>query len=59
MALSAYVTSRARAAILVLLWAGAVALVDFALIAVMLQWLIMQAPFFLAALNRCGARGWR
>lgn len=53
MALSAYVTNQARAAILVLLvWAGAVALVDFALIAVMLQWrLHAGTAFFLAALN--------
>ena len=53
MALSAHVANQARAAIFgLLVWAGAVALVDFALIAVMLQWrLHAGTAFFLAALN--------
>ena len=53
MALSAQVANQAKAAILgLLVWAGAVALVDFALIAVLLQWrLHAGTAFFLAALN--------
>ena len=53
MALSAHVAHQAKAAILALLiWAAAVALVDFALIAVLLQWrLSAGSVFFLAALN--------
>jgi len=53
MALSAHVGNQAKAAILALLvWASAVALVDFALIAVLLQWrLNAGSVFFLAALN--------
>jgi len=53
LALSAHVGNQAKAAILgLLIWAAAVALVDFALIAVMLQWrLHAGTAFFLAALN--------
>lgn len=53
MALSAFVTHQAKAAILALLvWAAAVALVDFALIAILLQWRLHAASVFvLAALN--------
>lgn len=53
MALSAHVANQAKAAILgLLIWAAAVALVDFALIAVLLQWrLHAGTAFFLAALN--------
>ncbi|KAB2963084.1 MAG: ABC transporter permease [Thermoanaerobaculia bacterium] len=53
MALSAHVANQAKAAILgLLVWAAAVALVDFALIAVLLQWrLHAGTAFFLAALN--------
>ncbi len=53
MAVSAYVQHSGRAAILgLLIWASAVALVDFALIAVLLQWrLHAGTAFFLAGLN--------
>lgn len=53
MALSAHVAHQAKSAILgLLIWAAAVALVDFALIAVLLQWrLHAGTAFFLAALN--------
>ena len=53
MALSAYVAQTAKAAILgLLVWAAAVALLDFALVGVMLQWRLQPAPLFLlAALN--------
>lgn len=53
MALSAHVAHQARSAIFgLLIWAAAVALVDFALIAILLQWrLNAGTAFFLAALN--------
>ncbi len=53
MAVSTLVRSQARAVIwILLLWAAGVALVDFALIGMMLQWqLNPQAVFILAALN--------
>jgi ABC-type transport system involved in multi-copper enzyme maturation permease subunit len=50
MALSAWVAQSAKAAILALLvWATTVALLDFALIGVMLQWRLQPAPLFLLA----------
>ena len=53
LALSASVANQAKAAVLALLvWASAVALVDFALISLLLQWrLNAVSVFFLAALN--------
>lgn len=53
MAVSTFVRSQARATIwLLLLWAGGVALLDFALIGLMLQWqLNPQTVFLLASLN--------
>ncbi len=50
MALSAYVAQSAKATILALLaWAAAVALLDFALIGLMLLWRLQPAPLFLLA----------